>query len=303
MSFKQYQAFVAAVDCGSITKAGQKLNTTQSGVTHLIATLEKDLGFSLMTRNKAGISLTAEGKRLLPVMRKLVEGEYRLREIVSSMGGNAAKRVRIGTFSSTTINWLPSIINEYAKIRPDVELSIVDGGYGEIIENMKLGAIDMGFVSLSCPIEGKCIPLYRDEIFALVPSWHKLASYERCPIKAFGKEDVISTSETTDQDFRKVFADNGVKPNKRFTTADDYAMVAMVEKGLGICMEPDLVLKNMPVNPNVKVMELEPPAYRTIALVVPYSQFASPLIKEVADFIGSWVHDNTSGLNPQSVKS
>lgn len=296
MSFKQYQAFVTAVDCGSITKASQKLQATQSGITHLIATLERDLGFSLMTRNKAGIVLTAEGKRLLPVMRKLVEGEYRLREIVASMSGDAIKRVRIGTFSSTTINWLPSIINEFSKIRPDVELSIVDGDYTTILENMKTGAIDMGFVSLSCPIEGKSIPLYRDEIFAVVPAGHRLASAERCPIKAFGKEPVICTSETTDQDFRKVFADNGIKPNKRFTTADDYAMIAMVEKHLGICMEPDLVLKNMVDNPRVKIMELEPPAYRTIALVVPYSQFASPLIKEVADFIGAWVHANTKGL-------
>ena len=57
MTLKQYKAFVYSVDCGSISKAGEKLGSSQTAITHLINGLEGELGFSLMTRNKKGITL------------------------------------------------------------------------------------------------------------------------------------------------------------------------------------------------------------------------------------------------------
>ena len=59
MSINKYEAFIKTVELGSLTRAGEALGYTQSGVSHMISTLEDELGFPLLRRSRAGVSLTA----------------------------------------------------------------------------------------------------------------------------------------------------------------------------------------------------------------------------------------------------
>ncbi|MBE5732617.1 MAG: LysR family transcriptional regulator [Clostridiales bacterium] len=290
MTVKQYKAFVIAVEEGSLSKAGEKLGLTQGSVTQLIATLEKELGFSLCSRNKAGIKLTKQGEKLLPLMREIISKEKRLLEVVDAINAKESNIIRLATFSSVAVNWLPSIMKEFSLLYPNIEFDIKDGGYGEILEYVNSGAVDLAFVSLPCSVSGDIIPLLEDRILALVPTSHPLASVDKVPIKAFEKEPVISLASDTDHDSRKVFSMHNVKPNIKYVTGDDYAMIAMVENNLGICIQPELLLNN--VSKKVKVMELYPPCNRTIGLVVPLGDFALDIIKKFAKFIEEWVKKN-----------
>ena len=56
---------------------------------------------------------------------------------------------------------------------------------------------------------------------------------------------------------------NGLKPNVRFTTWDDYAVMSMVESGLGNAILPQLILKRVPYH--ILAKELDVPAYRGIS--------------------------------------
>lgn len=290
MTVKQYKAFVTTVEEGSLSKAGEKLDLSQGGVTQLIASLEKELGFSLCTRNKSGIKLTEQGEKLLPLMREIILKEKRLIEVVDAMNEKESNIVRIATFSSVAVKWLPSILKEFSQRFPLIEFDIKDGGYGEILDYLKKGEVDLAFVSLPCDVSGDVIPLINDRILALVPTTHPLASVDKVPIKAFESEPVISLASDTDHDSRKVFSMHGVKPNIKYVTGDDYAMIAMVENNLGICIQPELLLNN--VSKKVKVMELYPPSSRTIGLVVPLGNFASNIVKNMAEFIVEWVKNN-----------
>ena len=66
------ELFLAAVDRGSLTAAGEAYGYTQSGVTRIINSLEKELGFPLFIRSKKGVVLTENGKAMLPALRDLV---------------------------------------------------------------------------------------------------------------------------------------------------------------------------------------------------------------------------------------
>ncbi len=290
MTVKQYKAFVTAVESGSITKAAEKLSLTQGGVTQLVASLEKELGFSLCVRNKAGIKLTERGEVLFPLMQEIVSSENRLFEVIDAMNEGENNIIRIATFSSVGVKWLPSIMKEFSLIQPKVEYDIKDGGYGEIVNFVKKGEVDIAFVSLPCDVSGNVIPLCEDRILALVPSSHPLSWADKVPIRTFESEPVISLASDTDHDSRKVFSSHNVKPNVKYVTGDDYAMIAMVENGLGICLEPELLLKN--VSDKVKVMEIDPPCSRTIGLVITHGEFAGKMVKEFALFIETWVKNN-----------
>ena len=88
----------------------------------------------------------------------------------------------------------------------------------------------------------------------------------------------------------KVFLCGHVHPDIRFQTADDYAMISMVESGLGICIAHELVLRSD--HHNVVVRPLDPPAHRTIAMAIPPESEGKPLVRTFATFVRAWAQAN-----------
>ena len=71
MSISKYQVFLKTVSCGSFSKAAEAMNFTQSGISHAINSLENELGVKLLSRNRGGVVLTADGRAVLPKIEKL----------------------------------------------------------------------------------------------------------------------------------------------------------------------------------------------------------------------------------------
>ncbi len=290
MTLKQYNAFITSVEEGSISKASEKLKITQSGITHLINDLESELGFSLMTRNKGGIKLTIEGKKIFPLMKNIVNQDKKLYEFTQKIKGNYSNKINIATFTSVAVNWLPSIINGFKRKFPSVEITLTNGGYSEIKNALNDGAADVGFINLSTNDNFKCFPLVKDEMLAILPIDHPLAKLDAIDVKHFETESVISLGDKTDNDSRAVFESCYVTPNIKYRTTDDYAMISMVKNNLGICIEPELLLSGNETG--IKVLPLHPPAYRTIALAVPYENLENPIVNSLIDYVLEWVKIN-----------
>lgn len=289
MTLKQIKAFCYAVEEGTLTKGAEKLEVTQSNLTHLILDLEEELGFKIMVRNKAGVSLTEEGRRIFPIVKELLDREKELTKVALKIKGESSSRINVGTFTSVAVNWLPQIMKEFKKQFPEVEFSLTDGGYGDILSGIETGSIDIGFVCLPIKSKVKCYPLYKDRILAVLPKGHKYANLERVPVEIFSEESVISLGEKTDLDSRNVFETAGIIPNIKYRTTDDYAMISMVENGLGICLEPELILLNH--TQDVVIKETVPPSFRTIAIAVPYEKQANPYVIKFAEFIENWIKE------------
>ena len=73
MDAKKLEILIKAIDMGSFSKAAESVGYTQSGITHLVNSLEKEIGFRLVNRTFNGISLTKEGEILLPYIRDFLE--------------------------------------------------------------------------------------------------------------------------------------------------------------------------------------------------------------------------------------
>lgn len=78
LDIKKYEVLLAVVDRGSFIKAASDLGYTQSGITYMMNSLEKECGFPLLSRSNKGVALTLEGERLLPEIRQLVQLNKRL---------------------------------------------------------------------------------------------------------------------------------------------------------------------------------------------------------------------------------
>lgn len=277
-----------------MSEAAKAFGITQSGVTQLLNSLEKDFGFRLLVRNKGGVRLTDEGRLVYNAIKRVVEDNEHVRKIVKEINEYGENTIRVGAFKSIAVNWLPVIMKEFRKIHPMVNFLIFDGCYSDIEEHLKIGDIDAGFVSMPFDENCPCVELMRDELFAVIPPNHPLADDWCVPAAQFGKEAVVSLVDSTDRDARLYLEQNGVKPDIRFKTADDYAMISMVESELGICIAHELVMKND--NHNVVIKKLQPEAYRHIGLAVPEADRAKPIVKEFTDFVIEWSKNPDAGV-------
>lgn len=296
MSIKKYNTFLTVVETGSITKAAAVLGHTQSGVTQLLSSLEQELGVTLLIRSRNGITLTDEGRALLPHIKDVVSCNESLLRVASGFVGDQEQIIRIGAFTSVAVNWLPTIIKEYQQKAPDVRFELIDCGYNEIARKLQTNKMDLGFVPISASGDLESISLYEDKLFAILPADHSFLKENagtdiaslRFPVSHFSKEPVISLIPETDLDARTVFRKANIIPNTKYTVEDDYAMLALAKKGLGICIVPELMLLGNDLT-GIVALELDPPASRTIGLAFPSGKTPSTVAQDFASFIREWV--------------
>ena len=75
MTLLTYQVFKTIAEAGSFQKAADRLGLTPSAISHTISSMENELGFSVLTRSKSGVSLTNYGEKLLPYVNGVLNSD------------------------------------------------------------------------------------------------------------------------------------------------------------------------------------------------------------------------------------
>lgn len=287
MDTKKYAIFERIISTGSLTKAGEEFEMTQSGVSHVLNDLERAFRMRLLIRNRSGIRLTPEGEEILGGIRKILEAEAELESIAEKLKGRRSGTIRIGTFSSVAVQWLPGMMKAFEEQYPETSFRLYNGDYHDVERWVAEKEVDLAFVTL--PIRAVCstIPLMEDPLLAVLPPGHRLAKKKICPADELADEPFISLLANSDDDERRAMEAVGLKPKVRFSTKDDYAIIAMVEEGLGISIMPELLLKGR--KDNVVLRPLDPPSSRVIALAIPEPDTLGGLAGKFADFAEVWV--------------
>ncbi len=280
---QKYFSFVKSVEYGSFTKAAEILNYTQSGISRMIADLEKEWGVTLLERNKSGVKPTSDGVKLLPHIQNLCNDFDKLKMQVDEINGLQSGLIRIGTFSSVATHWLPNIIKEFQKDYPNIDYELLLGDYTEIEEWIHTGRVDCGFLRLPTNPEFETIFLEEDKLMAIIPENHPLKDYDKFPVTALCNEPFMLLEKGAKAEISEIFERYNLTPNVKFTTWDDYAVMSMVESGLGIAILPELILKRVPYRITAK--ELDVPAYRNIGLALRDKKTASLAVKRFIEYL------------------
>lgn len=283
MNIQKYISFVKTIEYGSFTKAAEILNYSQSGISRMIGDLEKEWKVVLLERSKGGVKPTSDGLKLLPYAKSLVAEYEKLQMQVDELNGLQSGLIRIGTFSSVTTHWLPNIIKEFQKDYPHIDYELLIGDYTEIEEWIMEGRVDCGFLRLPTHSDFETIFLEQDQLMAVIPENHRLAECEKFPVSALCDDPFILLEKGANSVVSEIFERCGLTPKVHFTTWDDYAIMSMVESGLGISILPQLILKRVPYK--ILAKELDVPAYRNIGLALKDKKTASLAVKRFIEYL------------------
>ncbi|MBE6935816.1 MAG: LysR family transcriptional regulator [Ruminococcaceae bacterium] len=289
MSIKKYEAFLKTAQLGSLTRAAEALHSTQSRISHILRELEEEFGFSLMQRSRGGIRLTEAGERLMPLMKEILQKQQELETLAADIREAEAGVVRIGVFSSVAVQWLPGMLESFQTTHPKAEVQILSGDYDDLDRWLQSGDVDLSFVTLPAPDGMQVIPLQVDSLVVILPRGHQLAKYEAVPIPELRSEPFISLRQSSNHDIHRALDKAGVQPHIRYSTRDDYALIAMVQQGLGVSIVPELLIGSR--REGIEVRPLSPAATRTIALAIP-SPDPLPVVSAFAETAVEWLKKN-----------
>ncbi|EJF42059.1 LysR substrate-binding domain protein [Clostridium sp. MSTE9] len=281
MDLKKYKVFLASADLGSFTKAAAQLDYTPSGVTHMMNALEEELGFQILTRGKNGVQLTENGKRLVPILRELLHLEEEFSQTVSEMNGLNSGTIRIGSYSSIAVHWLPKIIKSFQHDYPNIRIKLMEGIRQEVVSWLEEQKIDLGFMSYQPGMKFDWIPLRDDPMIAVLPLDHPLAKEKAYPLKNCESENFIMPACGSDFDVVELFRNAKISPKIRYETFENYAALSMIECGLGMSVMNELVTKGRICN--VIKLPLEPEEHISLGIAVPNTDKLPPAAKK---FIG-----------------
>ena len=267
-TIQKYQALVETVRAGSISAAARRLSYSQSGVSRMIADLERDWGICLLERGRKGVRLTADGQQVMPFVEAVCEDQRRLRERVAEVVGAQTGLIVIGTFSSVATHLIPPAIERFTREHPGIEYELRMGDYSEIESWVADGLVDFGF--LPYPPQEPREDLARevvatDELMAVVPQGHELAAREAISLDELAAEPFILLERGSDNEISPLFKIADLSPTVCLSTWDDYAIMSMVENGLGVSILPNLILTRCPYR--IEQRPLDPPVTRDLAAV------------------------------------
>ena len=283
MSLQKYLAFLKTVEYGSLTRAAQALNYTQSAISHMLGDLEADWGLALLERDRSGVRITSEGLKLLPLIRVVCEGNRDLLAGVEDLSGLRSGLIRIGTLSSVATHWLPNMISTFQKDYPNIDFELLLGDYEETEAWLREGRVDCGFLPL--PVKGalESIFLAEDRHLVVIPENHPLADLPRFPLKTLEDYPFMLLEKGSKSEITGIFERHGLTPRIRLTTWDDYAIMALVEKNLGISILPELILRRAPYR--IVAKELEEPSFRRIGFVLKNLEKAPLAVRRFMDYL------------------
>ncbi|REK76908.1 LysR family transcriptional regulator [Paenibacillus paeoniae] len=282
-NLQKYLALIKTVEYGSFTKAAEALNYSQSGISRMINDLEADWKISLLQRGRSGVRLTSEGLKVLPYAKRVCNEYQKLQTQIDELHGLQSGLIRIGTFSSVATHWLPNIIKAFRKEYPNIDYELLLGDYTEIENWILEGRVDCGFLRLPTQSRLDTIFLEQDKFLVILPENHSLADCDRFPVQALGEDPFMLLERGVKNEVSEILEHYHVTPKVHFTTWDDYAIMSMVESGLGISILPELILKRIPYR--IISKEFEVPAYRKIGFAMKERESASLAVKRFIDYL------------------
>ena len=282
-NISKYLAFVKTVEEGSFTKAAESLNYAQSSVSKMVADLEKEWDVVLLERGRKGICLTSAGEQILPRIRTILNDFQQLEGYIDQLNGVQSGIVRIGTFASVAIHWLPNIFARFQKDYPGIEYEMLLGDYEEVERWIDEGRVDCGFLRKTPDMHFDTISLRKDEYKVVLPKEHPLTAKKQITFADLEEQPFLLLEHGGKTEVTELLEAHQVHPNIRFTTWEDYAIMAMAEKGLGIGILPELILQRIPYE--IAIRSLEEPYYREICLAMKNEKQLSPATWKFVEYL------------------
>lgn len=295
MDSKKLEILMTAADMGSFSKASEIVGYTQSGLTHMMDALEREVGFPLLQRNHNGVQLTQQGAQLMPAIREFLQANANLENQIQAIAEKKCEVIRIAAYASIAMHWMPEILYRFRRKCPEVnvDLRMVDHALEpfELLENGQTDVIFASRQNYSC-----CdwVPLYNERMYAILPKDYPLKDHSEFPREAFSGQEFLMPYGRFDIDVKAALEPVGVKLNAKISRVDDETVIRMVSRGLGVSMMTELMIRGR--TDDVLCVPVAPPAIRELGMGTHVRRKESDSIKKLKECVLDYLQKDAASM-------
>ncbi|NNN08732.1 MAG: LysR family transcriptional regulator [Acidimicrobiaceae bacterium] len=287
MELRQLEYLVAVAEEANFTRAADRVNVTQSGVSAQVRQLERELGQPLFDRSGRTVRLTEVGAAVLPFARAALDAAHGARFAVDQLAGLVHGKVSIGMVSGCSLPLLARLLADFHTRSPGVDITLIEGGSDRLVDAICDGTLDLALVGAS----GDSIPGVRSIILtdealvaAVAPS-SPLASRQTITVEALEQEPIISLPRGTGvrAAFDAACSMRGVTPHIVFEATALLMVAQLAAQGLGVAILPTSIAESLASS--LHSLRLRPQIRSRLELVWKPAESASPAAKALLDHV------------------
>lgn len=244
--------FITLIDQGSFTKAARSLHISQPSLSSAIKKMEDNVGLRLIERTTRKISLTKEGETLYKEAKKFLHHYEYIQTEMNRLKHQGPVKIQIGVIESIKA-WLPKIISIYKNSHPNIHIKLSEAlGLYRVEKGLQNYEIHLAITNQYFNNEEiTTIPIYRENLVAVLPKGHHLEDIDNLTISDIAREKLIISEEgfQTRTDILREFQKTGIKPHIHFEIERFETACSLVEEGLGITIVPENYIKHLKTSP------------------------------------------------------
>jgi LysR family transcriptional regulator for metE and metH len=247
LEFRHMETLVALAECGSLSKAAERLCLTQSALSHQLRALESHYGAAVVEKNVRPLRFTAIGQRLLTLARAVLPLVAEAGRDVARLAQGHAGPLRVAVQCHNCFDWLMPAMDSYRTLWPEVELDIISGFVVDPLPLLERGEAELAVIHDQQPPHPHVAfsPLFRYQSVALMSPRHPLATKSWLDAGDFAQETLITypvPDEMLDV-MKHCLIPAGVNPKRR-TAELTVAILQLVASGRGIAALPSWTVGN-----------------------------------------------------------
>ncbi|WP_426106561.1 LysR substrate-binding domain-containing protein [Massilia sp. TSP1-1-2] len=244
LELRHLRTLSALQSAGSLVRAAQLLNLTQSALSHQIKLMEERYGAPLFERKSVPIAFTATGARLLALAGTVLPAVEQAERDVARLSQGDQGQLRVALECHTCFDWLMPVMDAFRQRWPEVEIDLVSGFHSDPVELLRSGEADL-VIGSACGPGFTVFPLFRFEILVLLAQKHRLAAQRRLEAADLEGETVITypVPEERIDLIREVLRPAGVRFERR-TAELTVAILQLVASRRGVAALPNWAIKN-----------------------------------------------------------
>ncbi|MBL7258278.1 LysR family transcriptional regulator [Paractinoplanes lichenicola] len=247
------EVFRTVAHSGSITAAARRLRYTQSAVSRQVAALEAELGTAVFDRVPRGVTLTEEGRALLPHADAILDRLTAARRAVDDLRAVGTGRLRVAAFPTAVAALVPRALARFREAYVEIALSLVEGLTPRLLDRLAAGEADVAIVSESPagPIDTTRFELRHlldERLLVAVSRDHRLARRRTVRLAELADDPFIAGSADAESTLLRAALPTGFQPRIDIVAAEWTGKLGCVAAGLGVALVPALAMRGKPAD-------------------------------------------------------
>jgi DNA-binding transcriptional LysR family regulator len=294
INLQRLVVFREVAERGSFSAAANALSYSQPAVSQAVATLEAELGVTLIERDRRGVRPTAAGTALVSHADGILMRLEAAEEEIAAIAGLRAGRLRIASFPTAGATLMPLAIASFTASHPGVSVTLAEGEPEEIVPRLRAGELDLLLLYEFAGVSEKLAPgirrvdLLEDPMHVALPADHPLAGEPKLRLADLRNDAWVQTSGSSPcaQHVVRSCLAAGFEPTVSFESDDYQTVQGLVAAGVGVALIPQLALSS--VRDDIAIRTLHPKApQRTVFAATSHGEAVTPAVATMLDVLRS----------------